>query len=457
MSREEYKSSLKEKIPYSMYFFGQGLVYTLVSQFLMFYYTDYVFLPELVVSAIMFGGKVWDGVNDTLFGLLMDKIRFKSGKRFIPYLRLSAVIIPVSTVFLFSIENIEIMWMRIVAAILTYVFWDLCYTISDAPMLALPTVMTTSVKDRSTLMTFGGIGGAAAMALSAIGIPMIFKSQGFFTTGLVVGVVSFATMMMVSIFCKERFYAQVENNQSATLKETWKYLKTNYYLLMFYCYRIVSGIISASMLVYMAKWCLGDEGATATIAIYSMPMIIVIYLLSPFILKKFDKITIYRVCTVLSAIMYLVTYLIGYQNKTFVLLAMAVVAALAILPGIVMGAIPQDCIEYGTFKSGIRKEGITFALQSFISKVIAAFASVNAMLILHFTDYDPLLAAQSETTTKAIWGGTLLLPMLGMILGLGFLFAYKLRDRDVQLMSDANKGKITREEALGKMSRSYKL
>ena len=347
--------------------------------------------------------------------------------------------------------------MRIVAAILTYVFWDLCYTISDAPMLALPTVMTTSVKDRSTLMTFGGIGGAAAMALSAIGIPMIFKSQGFFTTGLVVGVVSFATMMMVSIFCKERFYAQVENNQSATLKETWKYLKTNYYLLMFYCYRIVSGIISASMLVYMAKWCLGDEGATATIAIYSMPMIIVIYLLSPFILKKFDKITIYRVCTVLSAIMYLVTYLIGYQNKTFVLLAMAVVAALAILPGIVMGAIPQDCIEYGTFKSGIRKEGITFALQSFISKVIAAFASVNAMLILHFTDYDPLLAAQSETTTKAIWGGTLLLPMLGMILGLGFLFAYKLRDRDVQLMSDANKGKITREEALGKMSRSYKL
>ena len=30
MSREEYKSSLKEKIPYSMYAFGQGIVYTLV-------------------------------------------------------------------------------------------------------------------------------------------------------------------------------------------------------------------------------------------------------------------------------------------------------------------------------------------------------------------------------------------------------------------------------------------
>lgn len=79
MSKDEYKSSLREKIPYSMYAFGQGIIYTLVSQFLMFYYTDYVFLPELVVSAIMFGGKIWDGVNDTLFGLMMDKTGLKTG------------------------------------------------------------------------------------------------------------------------------------------------------------------------------------------------------------------------------------------------------------------------------------------------------------------------------------------------------------------------------------------
>ena len=131
-------------------------------------------------------------------------------------------------------------------------------------------------------------------------------------------------------------------------------------------------------------------------------------------------------------------------------------AALVSLPGIVVEANPQDCIEYGTFKSGIPKEGITFARQSFSSKVIAAFASVNAMLILHFTDYDPSLTAQSDTTTSAIWTGTLLLPMAGMLLGLVFLFAYKLKDRDVQLMSDANKGKITKEEALSQMSREYK-
>lgn len=57
MSTEEYRASLKEKIPYGMYFFGQGMIYTLVSQYLMMYYTDYAYLPTLVISVIMFGGK----------------------------------------------------------------------------------------------------------------------------------------------------------------------------------------------------------------------------------------------------------------------------------------------------------------------------------------------------------------------------------------------------------------
>ena len=98
MSTKEYKTSLKEKIPYGMYYFGQGMIYTLVSQFLMMYYTDYALLPSLAVSVIMFGGKIWDGINDTLFGLLMDKMKWKSGKKFIPWIRISMVAIPLSTI-----------------------------------------------------------------------------------------------------------------------------------------------------------------------------------------------------------------------------------------------------------------------------------------------------------------------------------------------------------------------
>lgn len=457
MSKSNEKAGMKEKLPYGLYFFGQGLVYTLVSQYLLFYYTDYALIPSIAISVIMFCGKLWDGINDTLFGLLMDKMHFKNGKRFLPWLKLSAVVIPLSTIFLFSIGSIPDVKGRIAMAVLTYVLWDLCYTISDAPAFALPTAMTPNVKERGVFMTFAGIGGPVAMMLSAIILPKLFETAGFFPAAVAVAGVAFISMSLVTVFCKERYQVQTESREKeAGLKDTVRYLRENHYLLLFYAYRIVSGVVSVSMLTHMAKYCLGDIGAMASIAICSVPMILGMYLLSPFLMKRFDKIVLYRACLIATAFMYLITYFIGYANKGFVIFAMAVIAALAILPAIIMGALPQDCIEYGTFKTGIRKEGITFAMQSFVSKVIAAFAAANAGIILHFLNYDSRLSVQPPETINIIWACTLLLPMLGQVLGMGFLFAYKLRDRDVQLMSDANAGRITKEEALAKMSRKYK-
>jgi len=370
------QTSWLERFSYGFYFFGQGLVYTIVSQYLMYYYTDYVLLPPLVVSAILFGGKVWDAINDTLFGLIMDKTRFKSGKRFLPWLRISTVLIPLTTVLLFSIEKLPGLGWRIGLAVFTYLLWDLAYTMCDAPILALSTAMTSNVKERGTLMTFSGVGGALSMALSAIVLVPIFDSAGFFKAALIIGVVSLVTMSFVCLVCKERYHVKnAELQQAATLRDTWQYLKGNRYLLLYYGYRVISGSISVSMLTFMTKYCLGDVNYVAQVALKALPMIFCVYAASPFLLKRFDKIVLYRASAILTMAFYLFTFSMGYENKDRVVFCMAVIAALAILPGILMGVLPQDCIEYGTFKTGIRKEGITFALQSFVAKLTAACAS----------------------------------------------------------------------------------
>ena len=461
--KTQHQTTMRQRVPYGIYFFGQGLIYTLVSQYLIFYYTDYVLLPSLVISVIMFGGKLWDAVNDTLFGLIMDRVRFKSGNRFIPWLKAAAVAIPLTTIFAFSVDKVPGMVPRTALAILSYLLWDLAYTMSDAPIMALATTMTPVVKERGILMTFSGIGGAAAMALSSIVLPLLFDKFGFLTASASVSVIALFAMSLVTIFCKEKFHVHTAQDTNAdgsrhqpTLRETWQYIRQNRYLLMFYGYRLVSGIISVSMLTHMAKYCLGDVKYVSLVALYSIPMIVLVYIASPFILKRLDKIVIYRACMIITTVMYILTYLIGYDNKQLVVAAMAVIAALAILPAIIMGAIPQDCIEYGTFKTGIRMEGITFALQSFVNKLIAAFAAANSGIIFHLIHYDAQLPVQPDATVSIIWASTLLLPMLGQLLGIGFLFAYKLKDKDVQLMSDANRGNITRAQAMEKMSRTYK-
>lgn len=450
------QTTLRERFSYGFYFFGQGLIYTIVSQYLMYYYTDYALLPPLVVSALLFGGKAWDAVNDTLFGLIVDKVRFKNGERFLPWLRVSTVLIPLSTILLFSIDAVPSLTWRIVLAMVTYFLWDTAYTLCDAPILGLCTTLTNNVKERGTLMTFSGVGGAMAMALSAIVMVPILDTSGFFKASIVIAIAAMATMSMVSVFCKERYHAKASMQPSVSLRDTWNYLRGNRYLKLFYGYRILSGILSVSMLTFMCKYCLGDVQAVATVALYSLPMILCVYLASPALMKRFDKIVLYRTCICLTVAMYIVTFSLGYSNKTLVIICMAVIAALAILPGIMMGALPQDCVEYGTFKTGVRKEGITFALQSFVSKLNAAFASAFTGIALELIHYEAELGAQSAATIQGIWTCTFLIPATGQLLALWLLFRYDLRDKDVQLMSDCNSGAITREEALSGMSHSYR-
>ena len=86
-----------EKISYYTYFAGQNLIYALVSMFLTTFAVMQGMDPEKV-AVVMLAVKIWDAVNDAFFGTLFDKIKFKSGNKFMPWLRMSVVAIPLSVI-----------------------------------------------------------------------------------------------------------------------------------------------------------------------------------------------------------------------------------------------------------------------------------------------------------------------------------------------------------------------
>lgn len=445
-----------EKISYGIYFLGQGLIYTVVSQCLMYYYTDYVLLAPMVVSAILFAGKIWDAVNDTLFGMMVDMVKFKSGKKFLPWLRISAILIPISTILLFCLNDKMSMTLRIVLAVVTYLLWDMCYTLCDAPIYALPTAMTSNVKERSGFMTLGTVGGSLAAALATVVLVPFAEKKGYFLTAIIMAVACFVLMSFICLFGKERYKVKADVlEKPATLHDTWQYLIHNKYLLYFYAYRIVSSSIAVSMLIYVAKYCLGDVKYMSIVVGISVIPIAVLFLFSGKIFKRFDKIVVYRFCMIATVVMNLITLLVGYKNLYLVIACLVIIAVLAILPSIMMGAIPQDCVEYGTYQTGIRKEGITFALQTFTNKLGAAFATIVSGIVLTAIHYDKATEVVTQATVDGMWRANFIIPIIGQLLAIGFLFAYNLRDKDVQIMSDVNAGKLSKAEAEQQLSRQY--
>ena len=91
----------KERAAYCLFFLGQNILWG---------YAGYVetFLTDVGIAAgtaamILVIPKLWDAVNDVIFGYLIDRHTFKNGQKFIPWVRIGISAIGITTVTLFAI------------------------------------------------------------------------------------------------------------------------------------------------------------------------------------------------------------------------------------------------------------------------------------------------------------------------------------------------------------------
>ena len=99
----DYQTKPFERFSYQFYFVGQLISYGIMTSFLTLFMTESG-IPALVVSAVLIVAKVWDAVNDPLFGVVVDKSHLKGGK-YLPWVRLSTVLIAVTTVLAFAMPQ----------------------------------------------------------------------------------------------------------------------------------------------------------------------------------------------------------------------------------------------------------------------------------------------------------------------------------------------------------------
>ncbi len=445
--KQPNQTKLSERIAYGIFFLGQGFIYSMISRYLMFYLTEEVHIATGIVTVILTASKVWDAVNDTLFGVAVDKVHFKSGNKFKPWLNITTLLLPVGTILLFSVPGSSPQSVKVIYAVAAYLLWDLLYTMCDVPIFSLVTAMTDNIRERGNIYTIAGIGGAVATALTSLFLVRIFDRFGFLYTAMLVSALGIIFMRPVVHLAKERHKGQQATQENSSLRDMWIYLKGNKYLRYFIFYRLISGSMFISVLTYFTKYCIGDVTFESTIMMVAIPFSVILYLIAPLIMKRFDKIKIYRFCMIIVILAYSVLYFVGWQNKVLMVILLVLALDAAIIPSILMSAIPADCVEYGCYKTGIRKEGITFAMQTFTNKFCSSVATAIAGLLLIVIGYENETGVMTESMQNGLFAGMCWLPVIGQLLGLPLLFKYKLRDKDVQIMADVNSGKMEKEEA----------
>lgn len=459
-----------ERKSYYTYFFGQNMIYNLIASFL----TTYLLLigvDPLKSGTVMLIVKVWDAVNDALFGVIFDKVKFKSGKKYIPWLKIASIFTPLATVAIFIIPNAAEETVKLIWFAIAYILWDTAYTLCDVPAFGIITAMTTNVEERNTVLSYKSITGGIGSALTFV-LATVLVSEGvglsYSVVGIVVAIIAIFTMYPVCVKCQERYTGTDE--EQFTVKRMFKYLINNKYLLIFYIgYLFYSGAQTYTPLHQIMAYYIFDNSlaslVTGTIA--SVPQLIMA-LLVPQIIRKMDKMTLFRISVVASIVLSIAMI---PCKSSFVLFC--IVYTLRAIPlgivGVLAFIFTPDCAEYGQYKTGTEAKGITFAIQTFIVKLAAAAQSSLALFLLglfgyksidgasSFADLEALgdAAAQSAQALDGIWFTYTVFPIFGLVIALVFWSFYKLKDKDVQVMADCNAGKIAHEEAQKLLSRDY--
>lgn len=308
----EYRTSRGERFSYWMYFFGENIFYGLIAINMQAFYSD-MGITAASIAAILFVTKIWDAINDPLFGVLIDRIKFKHG-RFLPWLRLALPLLAISSILFFALPGHANPALKIVWACAAYIAWDASYTLCDVPIFILPTSMTDNIKERSKLLAMGRYFAMIGITGTAMLLPILQKRLGWLACGIIFSVLAVITMLPLCFKAKER--RVVRSEKEISLKQMAHYVISNKYLLLFYCAMFVSGLTNFIQYVtlFFARHNLGNQDAAALLSLMSMIPTLLIGALIPIITRYLDKFNLYIFCQVAASIFGIVRYFAGYEN-----------------------------------------------------------------------------------------------------------------------------------------------
>ena len=465
-----YMTTFKERLSYWSYFVGQNIYYNITAAFISTYLAmQGIDLAKVAVVLLIV--KIWDAVNDPIFGYFFDRIRFKNGQKSLPWLRLSTLLIPVVTIALFAIPSGLSQTGKLVWFGVAYVMWDTVYTLTDVPAYAMLNTMTDNLQERNTLLSVNRVFSGAGVVLYGVVLPLLISEQVGMSATMAVAIMSVfsaITMVPLSVNCKERNYKPEEEDENFTFRQMFSYLKSNKYLLIYYGGYMATDALKTfnAVLLFVSFYLFGDSLFAIVLNMLNMVPGVFAAMAMPTLLKKFDKFKTLFFCNLLCIALGLVIYFLGYENKTlFIVLTVIRTVPLSIL-GILAFMFTPDCAEYGQYKSGISAKGITFAIQTFSVKITGAVSSSLALFLLglfgwisveaeSFEALKAMNILQSPAALNGLWIVYALVPVIGMILSTFFYLGYKLNDKDVQIMAKCNSSELTRKEAEALLSRKY--
>ena len=421
----------KEKWAYGLAGLGQNMVYNYATAYIMVFYTDVVKLLPLAVGTLLLVARIFDAVNDPLMGILIDKPNQRKEK-LLPFLRWITIPMFISTVLIFVIP-FESTSARLIYAYVSFIAWDLVYTVSDIPFWGLSVLIHPDSTQRLSVLTYARVLSNVGLAISIVIPPLLISSLGsnqsaYLITGLVMAGIGTLLFSLVGLFTKERIKTQTEDTKFE-FKDLFK--SKNLWILQ--SSRVLSAfrMVIATAGLYYAKYNLQNEAQFSIMGGLLILAMILAMFITPSLRKKFSKKNLYIYSLILGFVAHIFLFILGDGSIVISYTALFISGLSLGLGDVISYTLVGDIVEDLALKTGKRHEGMIFATHTFTTKMQSALGLFTIGLVLNATGFMEN-TVQTKDALFGIFTLISLLPAIASLLSILPMFFFKLKD-DISL------------------------
>lgn len=493
MNKTTLKLSFKEKLGYGLGDTACHFAWDLAGMFLFFYFTDVYGISAATAGIIMMVARIWDAVSDPMIGVISDRTKTKYGK-FRPYMLWFAIPLSAALVMLFTTPNFEETG-KIIYATCAYLLLSTFYTAVNLPFSALSGVMTADSGERTLLNQFRFFLGFTGMFI--VSFTMLFKNylivddiyayaqsinlstdalnyitdhnwgearlldtsgtlkdvitqnerSAFQFIAIVLSIISIGLLVFSFLTTKERI--EPPKNQKSNLKEDFKNvfgIKPWVILFILGIITFVLILLQGSVINQYFKYFVGNENDATTLYTATTVALIIGVLLARPLTKRFEKRTVYLVCSAVSGILTIALYIPG-PDDFYTLHTINILSKLAIAPTIpLLWAMIADTADYSEWKNKRRATGLFFSATTFAQKLGGGIATGLAGWFLTIANYDGEAVTQNDGALLTLRLLFSVVPGALYLLTAVLLFWYKLDDKKLEFIRVELEARREKEE-----------
>lgn len=461
---------LKDKVGYALGDAGGLLTFSLIGSFLTVFYTDVLKIPFGQITVLMLVARIWDAINDPLWGAFIDSRKPTKWGRFRPYIFWFSIPLAVAAGLMFTKFDFIPESKYIVFAYITYIFYGMMYTAVNIPYGSLASVVTDDELERSSLSMWRSIGAGVGGLPGQILLPMFVYSvvrdakgnevldeagnvvkvlNGNVFTLAVIALAAFSILVYFLHFklTKERVVLPAKQaDKNYNLFKTIKDLFSNP---PFVALCIVSMLLIAFQMYYQTAFNYLFKDYFAKPGLYAVVTVCTygpMALFLPFmgkLIRKFGKKEICAVGLAFAAVVNILLFAIrgtALSHNPYVFLAFTFFSGMGqTFLVLEVWALVMDVIDYHELRTGRREEGTAYSLYSFTRKLGQTLAGVGVPLLLSLIGYDSdrVGLGQSKEVLDKLYDMSTLVPAITLaVMSLILFFGYSLSKKKLATLHE---------------------